>query len=151
MVRPCDVASLPWIEVKQLWCDSMALLSEALAEAAGDAASPAHRKVVRTLAEMRQVCCDVISCMPSLLRGRGMAHGSPEKCASHVLSKCCRARSCILRTTRAIQTRSTTSTTTGTRLSGLPSSAPLSCCCIVRGWEQGPIFDPEHAQGPAGC
>ena len=65
LVRPCDVASMPWAEVKQLWCESMALLSEALAEAAGDAASPAHPQVVRHLEEIRQVRCNIMSFMPS--------------------------------------------------------------------------------------
>lgn len=65
VVRPRDVASMPWVEVRQLWCESMALLSEALAEAAGDAASPAHPRVVRHLEEIRQVRCSVMSLLPS--------------------------------------------------------------------------------------
>ncbi|KAK9821558.1 hypothetical protein WJX81_001441 [Elliptochloris bilobata] len=55
VLRPDEIRALPWSEVKQLWCDSMSHVAEALAEARSDAASPAHGRIVRLLDEMRQL------------------------------------------------------------------------------------------------
>ena len=145
VVRPRDVASLPWMEVKQLWFESMALLSEALAEAAGDAASPAHP---RGRAPPGGDPAGALHTKPMFMSWQGLSQPiTPEWCAERLRLAC----SCALHTTRATRPHWTTSTKTGTRRSGMARSMGAVMQLHCTELRTCATLSKAQAQGPAGC